>query len=455
LSVEHATARAPRRAISLSADVRALTLAALALIGTGAAHADPLADLPIDLHAQYTGTVQAHPAFPSAFSGGNSLNRRADAAMTNDITLYIGLSPWKGAELWVNPEIDQGFGLSDTLGVAGFPSSEAYKVGKQAPYYKTPRAFLRQTINLGGATEQVEADANQHKLSRTADKLVITLGKFGVTDIFDANSYAHDPRRDFMNWAVIDTGSFDYAANSWGFTIGGAVELYHGAWTARAALMALSNVPNGESIDTSFAQRQWIGEIERRFTLGHRPGVVRLTGFDTYGRMGRYGDALALAAASGATPDTASVRRYAHRDGLSINAEQVVSDSVGVFARVGIADGSKEAYDFTDIDRTVEAGVSVTGKNWHRKDDVFGAVLLVNDISKAAQAYFTSGGLGVLVGDGALRHKAQEVIAELTYTATLKPWAHLSLDGQMVFNPAYNSDRGPAPVIALRLHLAR
>ena len=48
---------------------------------------------------------------------------------TWDVTFYAGARLWQGAEFWINPEIDQGFGLSSTLGVAGFPSGEAYKVG--------------------------------------------------------------------------------------------------------------------------------------------------------------------------------------------------------------------------------------------------------------------------------------------------------------------------------------
>ena len=38
---------------------------------------------------------------------------------TWDATFYVGWRLWRGAELWINPEIDQGFGLSGTLGVAG------------------------------------------------------------------------------------------------------------------------------------------------------------------------------------------------------------------------------------------------------------------------------------------------------------------------------------------------
>ena len=48
---------------------------------------------------------------------------------TIDMTLFAGVSPWEGGEAWANVEMDQGFGLSGTFGVAAFPSAEAYKVG--------------------------------------------------------------------------------------------------------------------------------------------------------------------------------------------------------------------------------------------------------------------------------------------------------------------------------------
>ena len=90
---------------------------------------------------------------------------------------------WQGAEFWVDPEIDQGFGLSSTLGVAGFTSGEAYKVGASVPYARMPRAFIRQTIDLGGDSQKVESDVDKFSGSQTANRLVITVGKFGVTDI--------------------------------------------------------------------------------------------------------------------------------------------------------------------------------------------------------------------------------------------------------------------------------
>src|SRR5262249_23187212 len=178
-----------------------------------------------------------------------------------------GLRLWPGAEFWLNPEIDQGFGLSKTLGVAGFPSGEAYKVGNNYPYARLPRMFIRQTIGLSGETEELEPRINQFEGSRLSNRLVVTFGKFAVTDIFDTNRYAHDPRNDFLNWALIDTGTFDYAADAWGFTYGAAVEWYQDRWTLRAGVFDLSIIPNSAVLDPGFRQFQLVFEVERRHDL--------------------------------------------------------------------------------------------------------------------------------------------------------------------------------------------
>ncbi len=362
------------------------------------------------------------------------------------------MRPWAGAEIWVNPEIDQGFGLSNTLGVAGFPSAEAYKVGNKDPYFRLQRAFLRQTIDLGGAAETVDAAQNQLGGTRTANRIVITIGKFGVGDVFDTNRYAHDPRGDFLNWSVVDAGSFDYAADAWGYSTGVAAEWYQGPWTLRLGAFNLSTVPNGETLETGFGQYQLDVEVEHRHRIAGRDGAVRVTLFRNRGNFGSFADALALAAATGTVPDTALVRSRQSRLGVSANFEQAVSDSVGVFARAGIADGSIEPYDFTDIDRTAQAGVAINGKGWGRDGDTIGLAAVVNGISKEHELYLAAGGVGVLVGDGQLPHPGPEQIVEAYYSWKPLKCVTMTLDYQHIANPGYNRDRGPANVLALRLH---
>ena len=85
------------------------------------------------VHGQATNVWLLHPAFRSPYQGPHSLSPAANGRETIDATLYAGIRPWPGAEIWINPEIDQGFGLSNTFGVAGYPSGEAFKVGKADP----------------------------------------------------------------------------------------------------------------------------------------------------------------------------------------------------------------------------------------------------------------------------------------------------------------------------------
>jgi high affinity Mn2+ porin len=402
------------------------------------------------VHGQTTFLEQYVAPFRSPYAGTNSLAPN-QGRETWDATAFVGWRPWSGAELWVDPEIDQGFGLSSTVGVAGFPSGEAYKVGAAVPYARLPRAFFRQTIDLGGETQKVDTGINQFSGSQTADRLVITLGKLSVTDVFDNNKYAHDPRNDFMNWTIADTGTFDYAADAWSYTYGGAVEWYKDQWTFRGGLFDLSSVPNSPDLDPQFGQFQWVGEIEHRHELWGQPGKIAVTGFLTRGRMGSYADAIQLAQLTGGAADITAVRHYDSRGGVSVNIEQQVASDLGVFARAGLANGDIEPYEFTDVDQTVAAGLSLSGNRWGRPDDTVGLAGVVNGISSEHQAYLTAGGLGILVGDGMLPHPGPEQIIETYYSLPVS-YFKLTFDYQLIVNPGYNRDRGPASVIATRLH---
>lgn len=428
-------------------------LAALALALALAGEARALAeDQAFALHWQATVTEQFHPALHSSYRGPLSLDSGARGNETTDATLYLGARLWPGAEAWIDPEVDQGFGLSNTVGVAGFPSGEAYKVGARDPYLKLQRAFVRQTIALGGDKQKVDGDLNVLGGSTTADRIVLTVGKVSSVDVFDTNSYAHDPRQDFLNWSLIDTGSFDYAADAWGYTYGAAAEWYQGPWTLRAGLFDLSQTPNSPALDTRFDQYQQIVEVERRYTLGGQAGKAALTGFLTHGRMGFFDDATALARATGQPADIAAVRRYATRSGLSLNLEQAIGGDRGLFLRAGEADGASEPFEFADIDRTVAVGLSQGGKPWGRDGDRAAVAVVVNDISKAHQTFLDAGGTGILVGDGQLPHPGAEGIIEAYYSLQVVKGLHATLDYQFVQNPAYNRDRGPVSILGLRLH---
>jgi high affinity Mn2+ porin len=417
----------------------------------------------VNFHAQTTFIWQGYPPIRSPYEGPNSLPGSGQGRETFDATLYAGVRLWPGAQFWMSPEIDQGFGLAGGHGVAGFTSAEAYKEGADYPYTRVHRYFVRQTIDLGGKTQKVDADVSQFAGSQTANRLVLTLGKFSVVDIFDTNKYANNPKSDFLNSALVNAGTFDYAADGWGYTYGAAAEWYQGDWTLRGGVFDLSQTPTGgispegSNLDPTFEQFALVGEIERRYQLWGQPGSVKITGYVNRGRAASFADAIALAQEPGpffgdVNTALSAARVYDSRPGVSINLQQQISDDAGVFARAGWADGSIEPWDFADIDRTVSGGVSVNGKQWNRPDDTVGIAGIINAISGVHEAFLNDGGLGILVGDGMLPHPGLEQIVETYYSYALTSSTHLTFDYQFINNPGYNTDRGPVNVFSSRFH---
>ena len=398
---------------------------------------------------------QYHPAFQSAYRGGNSLDPGRRGAETWDVTLYAGFRPWTGAEIWLNPEVDQGFGLNGTLGIAGFPSAEAYKIGASTPYVRLQRVFFRQTIDLGGVVQGIDPDLNQLGGSQTANRVIVTIGKFSVADVFDTNAYAHDPRNDFLNWTVVDSGAFDYAADSWGYTVGASAEWYQDWWTLRAGLFDGSVTPNSEYLDERPGQQfQAIIEGEARYDILGRTGKLKLLGYDTRALLATYSELEAFFAANSTATNiqAESIRHLHNRPGGGINIEQQITKNLGFFLRASLSNGQIEPYEFTDVDRSLSGGLSLAGRRWNRPDDTVGAAFVVNNISKAHKNYFEQGGLGLLIGDGKLINAGPEQIFETYYSYAVLKGINISADYQLVNHPAYNVDRGPVHIFGVRLH---
>jgi high affinity Mn2+ porin len=416
----------------------------------------------LNFHGQATFTWQGYPPFRSPYQGQQSLIGSGEGRETLDANLAVGLRLWQGAEFWIDPEIDQGFGLGDTHGVAGFPSGESYKLGFDYPYARANRYFVRQTIDLGGDPEKVDADFNQFEESETANRIVLTVGKFYQIDIFDTNKYANNSKADFLNWSVINNGAYDFGSDAWSDTYGATAEWYQGDWTFRGGVFDMAQTPAdvggdsalGYGLDPTFRQFELVGEIENRYKLWGQPGAIKLTGFLIRGDMGNYDNAIALSQATGldVSDALAAVRTYQSRPGVLLNLQQQVTENVGLFGRAGWADGQVEAWNNTDIDQTAEAGLSFNGKMWNRPDDTAGIAGVVNGISASHIAFFNDGGLGIVIGDGMLPHPGPEEILETYYKYSLSANSTVSFDYQFINNPAYNTDRGPVNVFAGRYH---
>lgn len=139
-------------------------------------------------HAQNTDIVQGYPGFPAQYSGPNSLASGGEARETVSLDLYAGARLWRGAEAHVDGLVWQGFGLSKTLGVEGFPNGEAFRLGTDVPNVTVARLFLRQTIGFGGEQETVEDGPLQLAGKQDVSRLTLTVGKFSAKDIFDNNT---------------------------------------------------------------------------------------------------------------------------------------------------------------------------------------------------------------------------------------------------------------------------
>ena len=129
-----------------------------------------------------------------------------------------------------------------------------------------------------------------------------------------------------------------------------------------------------------------------------------------------------------------------------------MTKDVGVFGRLGWNDGKTESFAFTAVDRLATAGVSSTGRRWHRPLDSLATEFTSGGISDVHAQYLARGGYDFLIGDGRLRY-GRESIWESYYSARLFPGFFASFDLQHVSNPAYHRDRGPVWIPSLRLHL--
>jgi len=219
-------------------------------------------------HVQGTELVQGQPGFHSPYQGTNSLRPDDNFKQSSSFDLFIGVRLWPGGEFYVNPEYYQGFGLSNTHGIAAFPNAEAYKVGQKIGDVFNAHMFLRQTFGFGGEQEELASDQLQLAERIDISRLTFTIGRLSVGDQFDTNAYAHSSRTQFLNWVLVDNGAFDYAADSVGVIEGATVELNQKTWALRYGIFDVPRVSNGFAKDGHFLKAwQQMLEVEERYSI--------------------------------------------------------------------------------------------------------------------------------------------------------------------------------------------
>lgn len=427
----------------------ALALSVAAMPARGADDTPPEA---VNAHFQGTYIWQTKPAFDAPYSGASSLRPEREKGYSFSATAALGARPWAGAEAYLDAELVQGVPMSGLTGLGGMSNGEQQKSSGANPTLYRARAFVRQTWDMGGEHFAVESDSNQLAGMVDRRRVVLTVGNLALSDMFDNNAYAHDARGQFMNWALLTHGAFDFASDARGYSWGAVLEWYRDDWALRAGRFLQPAQSNGLPLDTRILKHHGDQvELEHGHAIGELEGKLRLLVFRNKVVMGGFRDALALAALQGGAPDVSLVRKERVKYGFGVNAEQSVTGDLGVFGRASWNDGASETYAFTEIERSLSAGAALKGTQWNRGADTLGLALVRNGLSAAHRDYLAAGGHGAFIGDGKLNYRNENIV-EAYYSAAVVNGAWLTLDLQHIANPAYNADRGPVRIASLRLH---
>jgi len=432
------------------------TILAMLPLGVGYAqeHIDSVKPQRFNLHFQTTYIYQYKPAFHSPYSGTNSLSGTEEKQNSLTSTLYLGIRLWKGGEIYINPELAGGSGLSGAFGLAASTNGETYRVGDPAPTLYLARGYFRQTIGLCNETSNEEDVANQVTGRLPKKNIQFLIGKFSLGDVFDNNVYDNSPRTQFMNWAIMNNATWDYAANVRGYTYSFTTILQLDNISYKLSAAALPIVANGAELNTNPNKAYSLNlEICKAYKIGGQTGNIRLLAYYNMADMGSYKHAI-ISTDSGHTPTIINTRAGGnYKAGLGLSIDQQLTNTIGLFGRIGWNDGKAETWCYTEADRTILAGISINGKGWRRNNDDLGLAIVMNGLSKDHSNYLAAGGLGFEIGDGKLNYGC-EAATEMYYS--FKPVSYpvwISGDYQFVINPGYNKDRGPVNVFSIRIHV--
>src|SRR5579864_4884070 len=256
---------------------------------------------------QATSIGQYHGTFPAQYSGPLSLKNYTERDVSLTTTLFFAFRLEKNTFFYFDPEIAGGRGFSGVDGLANSSNGELPRVASATPKPYVARLYISHDIALGNEMESFESEENQVAGQRPVNRYTVTAGRFTLTDFFDNNRYSHDPRTQFMGWAVMYNGAWDYPADVRGYTWGWVHEFHTRNWSFRYASAAMPRVANGLRFDRRlFRNRGDVFEGEYRYNVRKHAGTVRLLNYENHANAGNYAEAIRQAELSGGTPDVTS-----------------------------------------------------------------------------------------------------------------------------------------------------
>ena len=411
------------------------------------------------LGMQATIIYQDMPAFPNPYEGPNSLTfeNGEGHGHTETYGVYLGSQIVPSLQAYLDIEQARGNGLSHAVGLGGITDGDVIRQGSADlgtdPYIA--RLYLRYLVPLSQETATVERGMDQLPGTEPVRRIEIKAGKMAATDDFDLNRYANNTRTQFMDWGLINTTAWDFAADTRGYSYGFVIALVEPSWRLAFGSYQVPTQANGNEFDGHLNKARG-DNLELTLKPNQQGTVVRLLAYRNQARMGDYSEANAIGAASSSTPNiTADERLGRSKYGFGINVEQPLADDgeTGAFARIGWNNGHTEDFMFTEVDRSLSTGVQVSGIHWGRTDDRVGIAYVWHGLSPEHRAYLAAGGLGFILGDGRLNYGLEQIL-ETYYRVQLGRYAQAGPDFQYIQNPGYNRDRGPVEVYSLRLRLS-
>jgi carbohydrate-selective porin OprB len=386
----------------------------------------------------------------SPYDGPNSLPGKGDGNISQSYLLSTGSQINSRLQAYLDLRLQRGNAVDNGSGLAGYLNGDFTPGAARGPPY-VYHALLRYYMPLSDQTVNVDKGIGKLPGTLPADRFEIKIGRILPTDDFDKNRYLDNPDTQFINLGLVNNPAWDYAQTDRGITNGVVIGWYHPTWIFRMGSYQVPTTAAGPHLNGGLKARSDNAELTWR--TKPQGATVHFLIYRNRARMGRYMDAVALARATGHPADITLSRQPGHgKTGAGMSLEVPLADdgNTGLFACGGWNDGRNEDFSFTESDRNWCFGGQISGARWNRKDDRIGIGLLINGLSGPHRDYLAAGGTGIQLGDGRLNYRSEQVFeAYYNYQAT----RHISFaaDLQLIQNPGYNRDRGPAIIIGTRL----